>query len=144
MTFRRNSLAFLAVLMACAFAAGPAQAASFTVNDTRDLVDLTPGDGICDADETAAVACTLRAAVQETNGLNDIAPSHTINLPAGTYSISNGPLVVTWNLELIGAGTRGTIINRPAAAAASRIFELEGSDVNISRVTISGGIADAS
>src|SRR4051794_40425410 len=145
MTLRRTSLALLAILMACAFAAGPAHAATFTVNSTSDLSDLTPGDGICDADETPAVACTLRAAVQETNALNDIAPSHTINLPAGTYPILNGALVVTWNLDLVGAGTRSTFIARPTNSnvAPSRIFEVEGRSANISRVSISGGIADA-
>jgi hypothetical protein len=145
MKLRRTSLALLAIMMACAFAAGPAHAATFTVNSTSDLSDLTPGDGICDADETPAVECTLRAAVQETNALNDIAPSHTINLPAGTYSVLNGPLVVTWNLDLVGAGTRSTFIARPTNSnvGPSRIFEVEGHSANISRVSISGGIADA-
>jgi hypothetical protein len=144
MRYRRNSLALLAALVACAFAAGPVEAATFTVTSTADLGDTNAGDNICDSNpDQAGAQCTLRAAVEETNGLNDIAPSHTINLPAGTYNIANGALVVTWNLEVIGAGAQGTIVQRAANAAASRVFEIEGSDVNISRVTILDGIANA-
>ncbi len=38
--------------------------ATFTVDSTGDAGDATPGDGIC---ATAGGACTLRAAVQESN-----------------------------------------------------------------------------
>ena len=60
----------------------PAQAAVFTVDSTVDSVDSNPGDGIC-ADGTGA--CTLRAAVMETNAL---AGEDRINLPAGTYQLA--------------------------------------------------------
>ena len=136
----RNSLAALAVLGACAFLADPAQAATFTVNDTDDVGDTNPGDNACDSDRVSAGSqCTLRAAVEETNGLNDIAPSHTINVQPGTYVLSRGALNVTWNLVLAGAGARGTVIQQ---SGVDRVFRL-GADTNISGVTISGGTANA-
>ena len=62
--------------------AAPAQGASFTVDATHDAVDASPGDGVC-AD--AGGACTLRAAVMETNAL---AGADEISLPPGTYVLS--------------------------------------------------------
>jgi hypothetical protein len=62
-----------AVLAFALFAlpARPAQAetlATFTVNDSGDGVDVSIGDGLCDADAgTAGDQCTLRAAIQEAN-----------------------------------------------------------------------------
>jgi hypothetical protein len=45
---------------------GTARGATFTIDDNADLVDQTPGDGIC---ATVAATCTLRAAIQEANAL---------------------------------------------------------------------------
>jgi hypothetical protein len=42
--------------------------ATFLVNSTSDSADINPGDGACDADDTASGnQCTLRAAIQESN-----------------------------------------------------------------------------
>ena len=79
-SFALAGLIALAALVASA--APPAQGASFAVNATHDAVDAAPGDGIC-AD--AGGACTLRAAVMETNAL---AGADEISLPAGTYLLS--------------------------------------------------------
>ena len=68
------ALALCALLLAT-----PAQAAVFVVNSAVDSVDALPGDGVC-AD--ASGACTLRAAVMETNAL---AGPDVVNLPGGTY-----------------------------------------------------------
>ena len=64
--------------------AGSVLAATFAVNSTADAVDATPGDGFCD-DGTGN--CTLRAAIMEANAL---AGDDTINLPAGTYTLTVG------------------------------------------------------
>jgi CSLREA domain-containing protein len=56
----------LAVLLFALLLAAPAQAVVFTVDSTVDAVDAVHDDGIC-ADESGA--CTLRAAIQETNAL---------------------------------------------------------------------------
>src|SRR6266478_3035039 len=70
----------VAVLTGWAFAR--AEAATFTVNCTMDDVDAAPGDGIC---STATGACTLRAAIQETNALPG---PDSIMLPAGSYTLT--------------------------------------------------------
>src|SRR5919197_1300453 len=86
-----------------------AHAASFTVDSTADAVDAAPGDGAC---APAGGTCTLRAAVQETNALGG---TNTINVPAGTYTLTlagvdedaaaSGDLDVTGgSLTIEGAG----------------------------------------
>jgi hypothetical protein len=63
--------AALASTIAILLAFAPsALAATFTVNSTGDAHDLDFGstfDGVCDTDATAAVVCTLRAAIEESN-----------------------------------------------------------------------------
>ena len=95
-----------AVSMSCA--------ATFTVNTTDDDVDVAPGDGIC---ATAGGACTLRAAIQETNYLPG---SDVIVLPAGHYVLTipgkedagaAGDLDIWDNLRILGAGAASTVID---------------------------------
>lgn len=71
----RRAGAFCALLLAVltfGFIADRASAATFVVNDERDLPDLdtvagqTP-DTFCDAEEEGGANCTLRAAIQEAN-----------------------------------------------------------------------------
>jgi len=92
-----------------------AQAQNFTVNNTSDAVDVTPGNGIC-AD--ASGNCTLRAAIQEANLL---AGADTITLPAGLFQLAltgpgeeaaaTGDLDITSDLTITGAGATSTIID---------------------------------
>lgn len=112
---------------------------TFTVNSTEDLVDLHPGDGVCET-TTGNGVCTLRAAVQETNALvgND-----TINLPAGIYDLTisgvdedlsaTGDLDFRDNLILNGDGANDTII-RPVYG--DRIINLATSELNVSIVGV--------
>jgi hypothetical protein len=104
-----------------------------SVNSTADSVDLLPGDGIC-AD--ALTRCTLRAAVMEANAS---AGAHTINLPAGTYTLSLGPYDNEFNfgegatetsgdidvqnndLTIVGVGAASTIID---GGAIDRVFDV--------------------
>ncbi|MGZ9226100.1 MAG: hypothetical protein ACXW4M_11155, partial [Anaerolineales bacterium] len=93
-----------------------AAAANFIVNSNADMVDANPGDGLCETDITGG--CTLRASIQETNGLEG---ADTISLPAGTYTLgvpgagedvaATGDLDITGALEIIGAGAETTIID---------------------------------
>ena len=116
---RAASFISLAALLAfAATLAGnptPARGASFTVDATHDAVDATPGDGIC-AD--AGGACTLRAAVMETNAL---AGADEVALPAGTFNLTisgagedlsaTGDLDFTDDLLIGGVGAEATIID---------------------------------
>ncbi|HYJ08041.1 MAG TPA: CSLREA domain-containing protein, partial [Polyangiaceae bacterium] len=60
-----------------------ASAVTFTVNTEVDGPDDNPGDGLC---ATSSGACTLRAAIEETNVL--IGPD-TVDLPAGQYLVGD-------------------------------------------------------
>jgi hypothetical protein len=75
------SLAILLVAIP-ALAAPSAEGASFSVDTDVDSVDIDPGDGVC-ADATGA--CSIRAAVMETNALPG---DDTIYLYAGGPGIN--------------------------------------------------------
>src|SRR5258708_2543470 len=70
-----------------------ASAATFTVNSTVDSVDASPGDGNC-ADSLGR--CTLRAAIMESNASG---VPNTINVPAGTYTLTLGPSDDEFNFD---------------------------------------------
>ena len=69
-----------------------APTAILTVNDTTDLNDETPGDGLCDTSSTTAGdQCSLRAAIQEVNAQGASASAYHIdfNIPG------SGPFVIS-------------------------------------------------
>jgi CSLREA domain-containing protein len=114
---------------------------SFAVTSTLDEVDAEPGDGQC---RTASAACTLRAAIQETNALPG---ADAITVPAGTYTLTlpgdsenlgaTGDLDLRDDVVITGAGPAGTVID---AAGIDRVLHLDTANaVEISGVTIRGG-----
>ncbi|HEX6386435.1 MAG TPA: CSLREA domain-containing protein, partial [Anaerolineae bacterium] len=118
-------------------------AQTFTVNSTADAVDANPGDGVC---ATVVAECTLRAAIQEANGL---AGADTITLPAGTYVLAlaganedaaaTGDLDITGDLTINGAGAATTTID---ANGIDRVMHVPGgATVTIAGVTLSNGAA---
>ena len=109
-------VAIIAAIALAALAAGdaaPAHGASFTVNATHDSPDAAPGDGAC-AD--AGGACTLRAAVEETNAFPG---ADAVSVPAGVYVLTqtagaDGYVVgigISDDLSLTGAGAANTAID---------------------------------
>jgi CSLREA domain-containing protein len=80
--------------------AGPAGAASFTVNDLGDGPDVTPGNGVCET-ATGNHHCTLRAALGEAGAT---AAADSITVPAGTIAVGSA-LVVAGPVTVTGAGT---------------------------------------
>jgi CSLREA domain-containing protein len=94
-----------------------ANAATFNVNNTDDIPDATPGDGVC---ETALGnhVCTLRAAIQEANAT---AGYDVVNLQANAqYLLTrsgpddtslNGDLDIRDSVDIVGAGAASTIID---------------------------------
>jgi CSLREA domain-containing protein len=92
------------LLLMLLFAAGlviaaqaTASAADFTVNSNGDAADVAPGNGVC---ATAGGVCTLRAAVNEAEGLSG---SDTISVPAMTISLGS-QLTITKTITIRGAG----------------------------------------
>jgi CSLREA domain-containing protein len=150
---RALSAAGVLALLALAFALLPtplAYAAS-TINVTTTADDNGTGAG-----------CSLREAITTANTNANFggctgAPGgpFTINVPAGTYSLTAGELPVGTgsgaNISISGAGAGSTIIRQSAATCASgtaRVFDLDPNTVGnvaviISGVTISNGAAQA-
>jgi hypothetical protein len=102
------------------------QGARFEVNATHDAVDAAPGDGVC-AD--AAGACTLRAAVMESNavaGLDFVglgAGTYTLNVPGVDEDLSaTGDLDITDDIDMHGDSPEGTVID---GAQLDRIFHVD-------------------
>ncbi|WP_455072802.1 Ig-like domain repeat protein, partial [Paenibacillus caseinilyticus] len=109
-----------AVLLCLLVPDGSAQAATFTVKDTADTVDASPGDGVCADASGASGKCTLRAAIMESNTLPG---ADTINVDPGVYTLSrngtdeNG--AATGDLDILGelvlTGSSGNAEGDPAA-----------------------------
>lgn len=132
---------------------GPVNAErTFTVDDAGDTSDDNAGDGVCD---DGAGACTLRAAVEESNAVPGF---DVINVPPGPYSLAGdvvGEIVITDDVAIDGqpgvvrAGPGGrTVEDGPVAVtidgdAASRIFRIEGDiEVSIDQVILTNGFID--
>ena len=128
---RRLGALIGAVVMVVLVGPGSADAATFDVDSTPDV---THGGGCAAAPDD----CSIRDAVAAANASADA--SNTINVPAGTYPITAGQLVVfptTADATIIaGAGARDTILD---AGGASRVFAVEEGDTTISGMTITGG-----
>lgn len=117
--------------------------AVFTVNTSSDTVDVNPGDGLA---VDVAGFTSLRAAIMEANAT---AGADTINIPAGTYSLTisgtgenaaaTGDLDITGDLTITGAGAATTIID---AGGIDRVVDVIGvNPATISGVTIRNGNA---
>src|SRR5262249_24926318 len=134
-----RAIRVVAILAALAgwTAPGDALAANFTVTQTADAGDVTPGDGACDASPISGVQCTLRAAIQEANALGG--GPHTIPLPANHYTLTrtgtddtalNGDLDITANVVIQGAGAATTIVQAcdadalPTCTGIDRVFQV--------------------
>jgi CSLREA domain-containing protein len=127
-----GSTALLAALLIAAatttlLAPAPAQAAddivtespTIIVNTTADTPDANPGNGSC-AD--ASGACSLRAAIEETNAKPGPA---IVTVPAGTYVLSS-QLVVEDDLTLNGADEDSTFID---GDNANRVLHIRTSEL---------------
>ncbi|HEX8999155.1 MAG TPA: choice-of-anchor Q domain-containing protein, partial [Blastocatellia bacterium] len=82
---------------------------SFTVNNTGDAADATPGNGVC---ATAGGVCTLRAAIEEANALTACSPMTITFSVNGTITLTTAlPAIAHPNLTITGNGAANTIIS---------------------------------
>lgn len=103
----------------------------FTVSTTADAVDQTPGDQIC---QTAASACSLRAALDEANALTGILS--LISLPAGTY-VAASTLNINARVILTGASAATSIIS--GNNSLNRIIRIGNYTVSMENFAVKGG-----
>jgi CSLREA domain-containing protein len=103
-----------------------AEAALFRVNSTDDIVDATPGDGVC---VTGTGVCTLRAAIQEANAL---AGADEIRLKSAVYRLApgsgedlaaTGDLDITDSVTIKGKGAALTVVD---GSHSDRVFHVIG------------------
>ncbi len=118
-----------AVIVAVLALAAPASGATFAVDATSDTHDKVVGDGQC---KDAGGKCTLRAALEESNGLTG---ADTITVPAGTYT-STTEMVITSAMTVRGAGARATILDGPAVGAVLDVFNA--GDATLSGLALTG------
>ena len=90
-----------------------AHAATFTVNQSGDAADATPGNGVC---ATAGAVCTLRAALQEANALAGV---DTIN-----FAIGSGPQTIAVSGTALPISSSLTIdaTTQPGSGSSPRIL----------------------
>jgi len=124
-----------------------AHGTTFHVAVEADSIDALPGDGIC-AD--AGGACSLRAAVQESNASQG---SDRIDLPAGRYRLTlagtredaaaSGDLDIHDALAIVGEGALESVID---GNAGDTVLELhsDASQVRLEGVMITNGFFEAS
>jgi Ca2+-binding RTX toxin-like protein len=109
-------------------------APTFTVNNTLDE-PLQPAHVDCVS--TPSGTCTLRAAIQA----SDLLGGATIVVPAGTFSLNRGTLVVSHSATISGAGAGSTVID---GMGRDRVIEIaNGAAAYIEKVTIRNGNAPA-
>ena len=153
-TWRRKVLLVGVTAVAALGCASAASAATYTVNDTRDFPQsTTAASGAC---VSTAGTCTLRTAFQASN---ENGGSNTINVPAGTYPITNasdndtgqcnGTVEDSWSslkvnqcnnstaITVIGAGSGSTVLD---AQGANRIVDVfQNGSLDVQKMTLENG-----
>lgn len=135
MTLRVTAAAAVVALAFTLTAIRPATASAattVTVNTTLD--EAQAGNG----------TCSLREATLYTNGTAEpdcaLAPPSgdtTINVPAGGYALTGGPLTLTGNASISGAGASTTTIT---AGGKSQVLIVKlGAAVSVSGLVVTGG-----
>src|SRR5215216_1006252 len=129
-----TSARYVAATIACtALLSLACSAAVFTVDNTSDVPDANPGDAVC---ATAAMQCTLRAAIQEANALGG---ANTVNVPAGTYSVATPLFSTNATNALTINGTGAPLTTIIDGGLVTGIFSLQQGTTNLDNVVVRNG-----
>jgi CSLREA domain-containing protein len=141
------------IVLACSLAiAPPAIAAEFVVDSTADAVDVLPGDESC---LTAVGECTLRAAIEEGNGLGeftriDFEEEAFDGQPAATIALGSGlpalavPAFVNGRTCETAAGVSGPCVGIEGPGGAPALTVANAEEVEIWGLAITGAQAAVS
>ena len=143
-----SHLSSFSAAMAALLLAAPCAATTFVVNNTLDVPDDNPGNGICHPVNGVANTCTLRAAIMEANALGG---SHVIALPSGQYTLNRigaqeeaaltGDLDITATIRIVNGTSNPPTIY---ANQQDRVFDIKaGGSLTLQNVRVSGGFANA-
>lgn len=112
---------------------GEALALNVIVTSTVDASDANPGNGVC---ATMSGACTLRAAIEETNA----SPGEdVINVPPNLFLLNLGTLVISDHVRILGTPFAATVIDGQGASTVIRIDgsrQRSGARVELHHLTI--------
>src|SRR3954470_20584167 len=114
-----------ATIFVALISAAPAAADTFVVDTTTDLTGTT-----CPPN-----ACSIRRAIVASGQTPE---ADTIRVPEGIYELIEGPLQITSEVTITGAGANETWIY---AAPDSRVFQIAGTSASISRLAMANGVA---
>jgi len=127
-----GSRAYSLVIAACA------NIKTYTVNDTGDAADSTPGNGVC---ATSGAVCTLRAAIQEINAspgcVNNVNFSVT-----GTINMSSAYPDLAAAFTFNGPGANQLTVRRNTSGTYRILTIPLGAGATISGLTFSNGLND--
>lgn len=122
------------------------QPIEFNVNTIEDTPDAIPGDRIC---ATASGLCSLRAAITESNLLDDYQADVIIDLPSGIYVVGPALPYAEYALWMSRESLSRTVVRGHGASdtiisgAGTGVFDLSYS-VTFSDVTIADGLIGTS
>jgi hypothetical protein len=118
------------------------------INDTRDLLDANPNDGVIDVDlgmsglQVSLRAATIAANAGGSNATTLLMPKATYNLTLSGSSSTQGDLEISGSTTIVGTGAGETVIDASTLSTRDRVFQVEpiGAFLSLSRLTVTGGL----
>lgn len=138
-----RSVVPVVIILMLSLLTGGAQAATFVVNSTVDVVDAAPGNGAC---ATAECICTVRAAIQEANALSGadtiVFDPSAFSVPK-TITLGSALPAIAQDLTITGPGANVLTVDANQTGSVFRIASGV-STTTMSDLTMTGGKAGAS
>ena len=133
------------VLRLLPIAAGLALLLLLTLPAATASADPAPGTIVVGTTGDSSGSCSLRDAIASANNQDNeggctgglASGTDTIEVPEGTYDITAGELLISTDVNIVGAGARTTDID--GATNGQRVFEVSSGTVTIGGVTIEDG-----
>jgi hypothetical protein len=129
----------IGVLVAALTLATSAQAASYVVDSTDNESDADPANAVC---ATAGGSCTLRAAIEQSNGSGSPGADTITFSVTGAIDLPTGLPPIVQQLDVQGPGASQLTVRRTVGAPPFPVFSANppaGTPVTIAGLTITNG-----